>query len=471
MLERFEDYYDPERPKLDKVTITPIIDAEPLAAAIEAGDIQLIGGNPIAPEIVDRFLQNPDLVVSIVPGPTFQSVWMNPWREPFVVSDFNKPLEELMQENGFKVRLAIAKALDRDALHRAGAVRTRHAGLRHDQPGDGHLLRRRLGRDQQPALRSRGGQAPARRGRISGRRGIPAAARSSTPRISVARSRSSPTSSSTNLGIDARAGHKDFPVLIEAFDKMDFDLVRLGSGGDYDPDDGLVDWMQTSSKFNGRLRDKDKMPFGVFSDARVDELIEQQRLETDPEQRKALVQEANKITSDKVASAFLFHQMDILVHHNERELPAGEPYPGPGRPRPHDALLTLTDIAEAARGGDAAARAREREARMSRYLIRRILGAIVVMWAVATLVFFMLRAVPGDPIAAMLFDVGDPRGRGQIRQQVRARSAGLGAIRQMVRPDAAGRSRAPRCSAAGSRCRGSSPRRFRAPSRSPPCRS
>ena len=51
----------------------------------------------------------------------------------------------------------------------------------------------------------------------------------------------------------------DFPVLIEEFDKMDFDLVRLGSGGDYDPDDGLVDWMQTSSKFNGRLRDKDKM--------------------------------------------------------------------------------------------------------------------------------------------------------------------------------------------------------------------
>lgn len=54
---------------------------------------------------------------------------------------------------------------------------------------------------------------------------------------------------------------------------------------------------------------------------------------------------------------------------------------------------------------------------MSRYLIRRILGAIVVMWAVATLVFFMLRAVPGDPIAAMLFDVGDPAAAEQIRQK------------------------------------------------------
>lgn len=54
---------------------------------------------------------------------------------------------------------------------------------------------------------------------------------------------------------------------------------------------------------------------------------------------------------------------------------------------------------------------------MSRYLIRRILGAIVVMWAVATLVFFMLRAVPGDPIAAMLFDVGDPAAADAIRKK------------------------------------------------------
>jgi peptide/nickel transport system permease protein len=54
---------------------------------------------------------------------------------------------------------------------------------------------------------------------------------------------------------------------------------------------------------------------------------------------------------------------------------------------------------------------------MSRYLIRRVFGAIVVMWAVATLVFFMLRAVPGDPIAAMLFDVGDPEVADQIRRK------------------------------------------------------
>jgi len=37
------------------------------------------------------------------------------------------------------------------------------------------------------------------------------------------------------------------------------------------------------------------------------------------------------------------------------------------------------------------------------------------MWAVATLVFFMLRAVPGDPLAAMLFDVGDPAAADHLR--------------------------------------------------------
>jgi peptide/nickel transport system permease protein len=54
---------------------------------------------------------------------------------------------------------------------------------------------------------------------------------------------------------------------------------------------------------------------------------------------------------------------------------------------------------------------------MSRYLIRRVLWAIVVMWAVATLVFFMLRAVPGDPLAAMLFDVADPAAVEALRQK------------------------------------------------------
>jgi peptide/nickel transport system substrate-binding protein len=327
VLERFEDYYDPERPKLDKVTITPIIDAEALAAAIEAGDIQLIGGNPIAPEIVDRFLENPDLVVSIVPGPTFQSVWMNPWREPFVVSDFNKPLEELMQENGFKVRLAIAKALDRDRYIEQAQFGRGTPAYGTINPAMGAFFDDSLGETSNQRFDLEEAKRLLAEAGYPDGEGIPPLRIIHIPdqrrEVQVIAN-----ILNTNLGLKLEPDTRDFPVLIEAFDKMDFDMVRLGSGGDYDPDDGLVDWMQTSSKFNGRLRDKDKMAFGVFSDARVDELIDQQRLETDPEQRKALVQEANKITSDKVASAFVFHQMDILVYHNGVSFPPESRIPG-----------------------------------------------------------------------------------------------------------------------------------------------
>ena len=131
-----------------------------------------------------------------------------------------------------------------------------------------------------------------------------------------------------NLNIEIDLDTKDFPVLIDEFDRMEWDLVRLGSGGDFDPDDGLVDWMQTASKFNGRERDKEKYAFGFFSDSEVDDLIQQQSVTADPKARRDLVQKANRITSDKVASAFIYHPSDVLVHRKEVNFPAESRIPG-----------------------------------------------------------------------------------------------------------------------------------------------
>ena len=321
VLERFDNYYDPERPKLDKVTITPIIDPEPLAAAMEAGDIQIIGGNPIAPELVDRFEANPDLVVSIIPGPGFQSVWMNPWRDPFKVADFNKPVSELLKENGFKVRLAIAKALDRDRyIERAQFGRgTPCYGT--INPAMGFYF------DETLAKTSGQGFDLAEARRLLAEAGFPDG--KGFPKLKILHTPAARREVQViknilkiNLGIDLELDTKDFPVLIDAFDTMDWDFCRLGSGGDFDPDDGLVDWMQTASKFNGRRRDKAKFPFGFFSDAEVDRLIDEQGKTADLDKRKALVQAANRITSDKVTCAFLFHPMDILVHHKSLNFPA-----------------------------------------------------------------------------------------------------------------------------------------------------
>lgn len=324
---KFANYYDPERPKLDKVVIKPIIDAEPLAAAMEAGDIQLIGGNPVAPELVDRFIANPDLVVDDIPAPGFQSVWMNPHKDPFKVADFNKPVEELKKEPGFMVRLAIAKALDRDRYIKQAQFGRGVPAYGTINPAMGYFFDEALSETSEQKFDVEAAQKLLADAGYPNGEGFPALKILTTP----AQRREVQVIAnilSKNLNIKISLDTKDFPVLIDDFNSMRWDMARLGSGGDFDPDDGVVDWMRSDSKFNGRTRDKEKMAFGFFSDTEVDELINAQRIAPSLEERKALVQKLNKITSDKVASAFLFHPADIQVRSKKVNFPAESRIPG-----------------------------------------------------------------------------------------------------------------------------------------------
>jgi ABC-type transport system substrate-binding protein len=327
VIERFENYYDPQRPLLDKITFIPIPEPEPLAAAIEAGDIQLIGGNGAPPEMIDRFAENPDLVVSEVVGPGFQAIFINPWREPFKVTDFNKPLEELKQENGFKVRLAIAKAFDREDLIRKALFGRGRPGFGSVNPAMRFFFDTAINdASEQRFDLEAARQLLAEAGYPNGE-GFPTLKLLTIPNgkregeIIV-------NMYKQNLNINLELDIKDFTVLIEDGNTMNYDLMRLGSGGDYDPDDALVDWMQTTSKFNGPNRNVDEMPFGFFSNQEVDELADRQRAETDLEKRKALVQQANQITSDKVAAVFTHHGLDILVYRQEVNFPDESRIPG-----------------------------------------------------------------------------------------------------------------------------------------------
>jgi ABC-type transport system substrate-binding protein len=326
-LERNTNYYDPDRPMLDKVTITPVSDPEPLAAAIEAGDVDLIGGNAPAPELIDRFEANPDLVVNTVSDPGFQAVWMNPHIDPFKVADFNKPISELMKENGFKVRLAIAKGLDRDRYIKKAWFGRGYPAFGSINPAMGFFFDKNLGKDSPQRYELDIARKLLADAGFPGGKGFPKLKLLTTP----ARRRESQVVINIlkrNLGIEVELDTKDGPVLLQDYLSMNWEMIRVGSGGDFDPDDAIVDWMQTNSKFNGSKRDKSKFPFGYFSEKRVDELIDQQRLETDPVKRKALVQEANRITSEKVACAFLYHPMSILVYRKSVNYPAISRIPG-----------------------------------------------------------------------------------------------------------------------------------------------
>ncbi len=328
VLEKFDNYYDPERPKLDKVTIKPIVDTEPLAAAIEAGDVQLVGGGGgIPPELIDRFQANSDLVVDLTPGPGFQALWINPWSGPFKVADFNKPLSELMKEKGFKARLAIAKALDRERHIRQARFGLGVPAYGSINPAMGFFFDDTLGETSNQRYDLEEARRLFAEAGYPNGEGFPKL----TIKASVAVRRDAQVVANIlkrSLNIDVGVETKDTPVLLDEFLTMNYDLMRLGSGGDYDPDDAIVDWMQTESKFNARKRDKAKYPFGYFSEKEVDELIGAQLFETDLDKRKALVQKANRITSDKVACAFLYHPMDVLVYRKSVNYPKESRIPG-----------------------------------------------------------------------------------------------------------------------------------------------
>ncbi|MEM7743968.1 MAG: ABC transporter substrate-binding protein [Pseudomonadota bacterium] len=326
-LEKFENFYDPERPKVDKVVITPILDPEPFAAAMEAGDIHISGGNPIPPELIDRFEQNPDLVTSIVPGPGFQCVWMNPNRDPFKVSDFSKPVEELMEEPGFKVRLAIAKAIDRDLYIKQAHFGRAVPGYGSVNPAMGFYYDEGIADKSNQNFDLEEAQKLLAEAGYPGGEGFPKLKLAGTPsnrRDSIVVA----NILKRNLGIEVEVESKEPAVLLDEFRAMEFDMQRLGSGGDFDPDDALVDWMQTSSKFNGPKRDTAKNPMGYFSDPVVDELIDKQSATADPEARKAMVQEADLITSNKVAAAFVYHPIDPMVWRKEVTFPEESRIPG-----------------------------------------------------------------------------------------------------------------------------------------------
>jgi peptide/nickel transport system substrate-binding protein len=320
-LEAFENYYDPARPKLERVNINPIVEAEPLAAALEAGDVQIVGGAPVPAELIERFQANPDIVVDMAPRPGFYAIYMNPWRDPMRVEDFNKPLEELLKEPGFQVRAALARALDRDRFIEIGNLGFGTPSFGSVNPAlvamyDPAIAEKSEQRYQPDSAR----ELLAAAGYPNGEGMRPLV----FTLIADERRRGQVLADimRRELGVEIQLDTVDVTIVGERRDRLDFDLLVQNSGGDFDPDDGLVDFMTTDSKFNANARDKAKYPFGYFSDAEVDRLVAEQSVTPDPARRRELVQKANLLTSNKVAAMFVFHPVSPLVTRKEVNFPA-----------------------------------------------------------------------------------------------------------------------------------------------------
>jgi peptide/nickel transport system permease protein len=55
---------------------------------------------------------------------------------------------------------------------------------------------------------------------------------------------------------------------------------------------------------------------------------------------------------------------------------------------------------------------------MTQYIIRRLIYALFIIWGCATIVFFLLRLVPGDPVSVMLGHEYTPEAAAQMRKNL-----------------------------------------------------
>lgn len=55
---------------------------------------------------------------------------------------------------------------------------------------------------------------------------------------------------------------------------------------------------------------------------------------------------------------------------------------------------------------------------MTQYIIRRLIHSIIIIWGCATLVFFLMRAIPGDPIIQMLGPEYTPEAADALRHKL-----------------------------------------------------
>jgi len=98
-LEKNPDYYVKGVPVLDGVVMRIMPESAARAAAIEAGEVDLVWNLPL--ESVDAFKKNPNIVIDSVPTSTWDGIIMNGAHKPF---------------NDTRVRHAIELAIDKKAM-------------------------------------------------------------------------------------------------------------------------------------------------------------------------------------------------------------------------------------------------------------------------------------------------------------------------------------------------------------------
>ncbi len=288
VLERFDDYFLEGIPKLKRITIIPVPEPETAVAALRTGEIQFHNRPPS--QFLDILRRDANLSILEGPDPGFQSLELNQNTVPAF--------------KDVRVRLAMAKAIDRDELAKRG-----YFGRVLPDVGPIPAAQKLYFREfkRQISAQQYNPDAAVRLWEEAGVGKLKLKLLTSVVRGNLRGAQVLKPLIERVLPIELELEQVDPSVYFTRGRQSKYETFLAGSGADIDPNDSIRDFFITKGKFN---------TFG-YGNPTVDAIVEEQFREADQQRRTALVHLAEDLVMADAPVAFTHHLIEFVAVRKE----------------------------------------------------------------------------------------------------------------------------------------------------------
>jgi peptide/nickel transport system substrate-binding protein len=299
ILERFADYWDKDKIKIDRVVFQPIPDATVKLANLKSGQLDMIE-RPLATDLAE-IRSNPNLKLVAVTDLGFNGIWFN-------VSKGEAAKNPLGQDA--RVRQAFELSLDREAINQvvfSGEYVLGNQWVSPDKPyyQEKFPIPKRDVAKAKQLLQQAGVKTP-----ITVDFMVPNTTESKALGEVI-------QAMAAEAGFDMKIRLVEFATGLKEGEDGRYQAYLQNWSGRTDPDGNLYIFMKTGAPQN----------YGGYSNPTVDKALEEARLKSDPKERKAIYEKVAAETLRDLPYIYLYHRKVLIAHSNKiegyRQMPDG----------------------------------------------------------------------------------------------------------------------------------------------------
>jgi peptide/nickel transport system substrate-binding protein len=298
VLEKFADYWNKDNVFIDRIVFLPIVDATVRLANLKSGGLDLI--ERVLATDLKEVRADSRLKVATAIELGYQGVTLN------IGKDKAKgPLSQ-----SAKVRQALDLAIDREAINQVvfnGEFQPGNQWIGPDHPyyQKAFPIRARNVEKAKALLKEAGLTPPVGVDFL-----VPKGAETETPAQVI-------QSMAAEAGFDMKIRVTEFATGLKQAEAGDYQAYMLGWSGRVDPDGNSFIFLHSNAPQN----------YSAWSNAEADRALEDARLVTDSEKRKAIYAGLAKLVQDEAPILYLYHRRIIIAHTTRlegyRQMPDG----------------------------------------------------------------------------------------------------------------------------------------------------